>query len=162
MKTRSAVMSIVLALSAGAFVWVTSLRLPAVVASHFDGSGMANGFMSRSLYVWFMLAFTVGLPLLLAFLPSLFFERPSLRFNLPHRDYWLAPERRAETVAFLCQHNARFAMLLMLFLCYVHWLVVRANGATPPRLFAPPFIAGLALFGVARSEEHTSELQSQF
>lgn len=142
------VASIIIALAAAAFVWLTSRRLPAIVASHFDLHGAADGFMARTTYAAFMLAFAAGLPLLVALLPNLLFRSAHVRLNLPHREYWLAPERRPETVTFLCRHNARFAFLLTLFLCYVHWLVVRANAAAPPRLSSPLLVAGLILFGV--------------
>jgi len=32
------------------------------------------------------------------------------------------------------------------FLCYVHWLVVRANETQPPRLSSPAMLCGLAAF----------------
>ena len=40
----------------------------------------------------------------------------------------------------------RFSTLLLVFLCYVHWLVVRANRGVPPHLDETWFLAGLALF----------------
>ena len=140
-------MSILVAIAAAAFVLFTSQSLPTLVASHFDGSGVANGFMPRQFYAWFMLALTAGLPLLLTLLPSLLFRSERIRLNLPNRDYWLAPERKSATVAYLCRHNARFATALTLFLCYVHWLVLRANATAPPRLSSPQFISGLLAFG---------------
>jgi len=39
--------------------------------------------------------------------------------------------------------------LLVVFLCFVHWLVVKANTLQPPRLAVRSFIAGLLLFLVA-------------
>ena len=140
--------SLLIAVLAAVFVWLTSRGLPSVVASHFDAAGVANGFMTRNFYAWFMLAFVVGLPLLLSLLPNLVFRSEKIRINLPNREYWLAPERRRETHDFLCRHNSRFGVLLTLFLCYVHWLVLRANAVAPPRLPSMPFIIGLALFGV--------------
>jgi uncharacterized membrane protein len=139
---------LVLALCAGFFVLLTSRALPAVVASHFDGAGVANGFMSRHFYTWFMLAFVVGLPILLVYVPSFVLRNQRTQFNLPNRDYWLAPERRQETVEFLCRHTSRFGVLLSLLLCYVHWLVIQANAQIPPKLSSSWFIGGLAVFVV--------------
>ncbi|HEX5737882.1 MAG TPA: hypothetical protein VFY22_05180 [Hydrogenophaga sp.] len=133
-------------LGAAVFVLLTSRDLPPIVASHFDGTGAANGFMSSEFYTWFMLAFVVGLPLLLTYLPAFVFNRSSARFNLPNEAYWLAPERRQETVSFLCRHMARFGMLLALLFCYSHWLVVQANVQVPPRLSTPWFMGGLIVF----------------
>jgi len=131
---------------AAAFVWLTSIRLPAVVASHFGGSGAANGFMSHGFYVCFMLAFVIGLPALLVSLTWLAITSPKARINLPNKDYWLAPERRAETIAFLRSGILWFGTMLVLFLCYTHWLIVLANQVQPPRLANSWFIGGLVVF----------------
>lgn len=131
---------------AAVFVWVTSLALPEVTASHFAGSGAANGFMPRAYYVRYMLGVVVVLPLVLVFVPSLSLSNPNAGIRLPHKEYWLAPQRRLETIGFLRQHMARFGSMLVLFLCYIHWLVVRANTAVPPRLPAAWAMGGIVVF----------------
>lgn len=128
------------------FVLLTSRDLPPVVASQFDGAGAASGFMTREFYTWLMFALVVGMPLLLVYLPAFVFASPRAKINVPNREYWLAPQRRQETVGFLCQHIARFATLLLLLLCYVHWLVIQANAQVPPKLSSPWFIGGLVVF----------------
>jgi uncharacterized membrane protein len=133
---------------AALFVWLTSRTLPEVAASHFGGSGMANGFMSRDFYVWFMLLCVVGLPVLLVYVPTISLKKPGAGLRLPNREYWLAPERQADTLEFLRQHMARFGSMLVVFLCYIHWLVVRANTLAPPRLPASWAIAGIVVFVV--------------
>jgi len=112
------------------------------------GHGYANGFTSRGAYVGLMLVIDAGLPTLLVSLTHFALGSPKARINLPNRDYWLAPERRAETVSYLRAHMTRFAGVLMAFLCYVHWLVVRANEVQPARLSSPWVNAGLAAFVV--------------
>ncbi|MDH5265442.1 MAG: DUF1648 domain-containing protein [Betaproteobacteria bacterium] len=131
---------------AAAFVWLTSMRLPATVASHFDGSGAANGFMARGVYVGLMLGLLVGLPALMVGLTWLSVARPKARLNLPNEDYWLAPERRAGTIAYLRAGILWFGTLLVSFLCYAHWLVVLANEVHPARLANAWFIGGLVVF----------------
>jgi len=128
------------------FVWVTSLALPEVAASHFGGSGAANGFMSRAYYVRFMLLFVVVLPLVLVFVPSVSLSNPKADIRLPNKEYWLAPERQAETTEFLRQHMARFGSMLVVLLCYIHWLVVRANTVSPPNMPTPWAIGGIGVF----------------
>jgi hypothetical protein len=138
--------ALLLACAAG-FIWWTSLSLPAMVASHFEGDGHANGYMTHGVYIRVTLAFAVGLPLFLYFASRFVFGRPDARINLPNREYWLAAERRDQTVSFLRASMRRFVVMLVVFLCYVHWLVVRANEATPPRLSTPWMIGGLVAFG---------------
>jgi hypothetical protein len=132
---------------AAAFVWATSLSMPAVVASHFEGDGYANGFMSRGAYIGFMLAVVVALPALLLFVSQFAFGRPGARINLPNRGYWLAPERRDQTLSALRGGVRQFMAALVVFLCYVHWLVVRANEVNPPHLSTPWMVGGLVTFG---------------
>jgi hypothetical protein len=134
---------------AAVFVWVTSAQLPLLVASHFDGAGAANGFMPRGGYRGLMLTLLVGLPSLLTALTWWSLGASSARINLPNKDYWLAPERRTATIAYLRTCLLWFGVLLLAFLCYVHWLVVLANGQQPPRLDNAWFIGGLVSFFAA-------------
>ena len=147
-QISSRALFLVLVTFAAAFVWISSRALPEVAASHFGGSGVANGFMPRLFYVKFMLLFVVVLPLVLVFVPSISLKNPKAGIRLPNRDYWLAPERQAETVEYLRQHMARFGSMLVVFLSYIHWLVVRANTVFPPILPAPWAIGGIAVFVV--------------
>lgn len=128
------------------FVVVTGEELPPTVASHFGAGGRANGFMGRDAYVAFMAAMAVGIPLLVALGGSLARWLPSRLVNLPDRDHWLAPERRAETLAAVELRMTVFACALAVFLAWVHWLVVEANAARPPRLDEESFIAALVVF----------------
>ena len=134
---------------AAAFVWQTCGQLPDPVASHFDAAGAANGYMPRVYYTRLMLALVVGLPGLIVVLQSLAFASPKARINLPNRDYWLAPERREETVAFLRQHLARLGSMLVVLLTGMHWLVVKANAHQPPGLPGRWFAGAVILFVLA-------------
>ena len=134
---------------AGTFVLVTSQGLPAVVASHFGRGGTANDAMGRSAYTVFMLAMVVAVPLLIAASSLLVRRLPPQLVNLPNKAHWLAPERRAASLQALGSLGQGFAVSLAVFLCYVHWLVVRANALRPPRLDEAWLLAGLAAFGLA-------------
>lgn len=135
--------------AAAAFLYVSSASLPPVVASHFVAHGTANGFMPRSAYLSFMAMVVVGLPLLLGFLFGLAGRLPPSLVNVPNRGYWLAPERVEETRTYLGRQGHVFAALLVGFLCFVHWQVVEANRAQPPRLPERAFVVGLVLFLLA-------------
>ena len=136
-------------IAAAIFVVLTSRALPARVASHFGPDGSANGYMWRHTYVYFMLAFVVLLPLLLNFIASAVGRLPITMINIPNRGYWLAPERRGLAVDRLRTQMQVFAGVLVVFLCYVHWEVVRANRSMPPRLDNGRFMLGLGLFMAA-------------
>jgi uncharacterized membrane protein len=133
-------------LLAVAFVFATAGSLPPVVASHFTAGGAANAFMPRATYLRFTVALLVGLPLLIVFFSSLTTILPARFINLPSREYWLAPERKADTLAYLRQHGTRFGIILAIFICFVHWLVVQANAHSPPLFPEFLFFIGMAAF----------------
>ncbi len=135
-----------LAISAAVFVLVSSRWLPDPMASHFDAAGQSNGSMPRSFYIGLMLFLTVILPTLLVYVPVLAFRIPGARIHLPYRAYWLAPERREETIAYIHRQSLRLSAVLIVFLCYVQVLVIKANTQLPPVLPTATLLGGLALF----------------
>lgn len=131
------------------FILLSGRSLPPVVASHFAAGGNANGFMPRNGYLAFMLFMAVGIPLLIALGHSFLPLAPLDRVSLPNRDHWLAPERAAETLAYLRNHGIYLSALLAAFFCFIHWLVVRANQLRPPHLALSLMFPGMAVFLVA-------------
>ena len=134
---------------AAVFVFVSADSLPPMVASHFVAGGTANGFLPRSDYLALMIGVTVGLPFLMVSLSFIVRLVPPRLINLPNREYWLAPERSAETLAYLERQGSCFGVLLAGFLCFVHWLVVNANRQHPPQFPESQFFTGSLLFFVA-------------
>ena len=133
---------------AGGFVWLTSGDLPPVVASHFGPGGAANGFMGKGTYISLMLAVVVAVPALIAVSGQLVRVLPPQLVNLPNKQYWLAPQRRAATLESLSSMSLPFAFALVVFLCFVHWLVLQANAVQPARLPEAPLFVGLGVFGL--------------
>ena len=134
---------------AAVFVWQTSESLPTVVASHFGLYGTANGFMPRTIYILFMLAFVLGLPALTTFITRKATGNFTSLLNLPNKDYWLSPARRTESIAFLRIGFLLFNILLVAFLCFAHWLVVLANRTHPAHLAEQWLLGGLGFFVAA-------------
>src|SRR5262245_24399392 len=123
----------------------TSTDLPTRVASHFDGGGRPNGWMSRSSYLIFTAAFGIGLPAIIVLGFRILRHLPADLINIPRRDYWLAPERRLATVTGLFHRSLWLACLLVAMMLGVHLLVVHANSQVPIRL-STPMILGLTGF----------------
>lgn len=132
-----------------AYVATTSAGLPERVASHFGANGVANGFMTRDGYRTFILWFALGLPLFVAASVALLPRAFPGAINIPDRDYWLAPERRADTIGFLTGWGCSLGLILALFIAAIHAAVRVANEYDPPRLPATLFVIVLATFGVA-------------
>ena len=134
---------------AAAFLLATVGALPDRIPTHFRAGGIPDAWMTRGGYTSFMLAFAVGLPLLLVALigglPRLF----PRHVNLPNRQYWLAPERREASLAFFGRHACWLGCIMVLLAAGVHGLIMRASGATPPRLDQGLFLGMLGGFVVA-------------
>ncbi len=107
---RSALSPLLLSLlgAAALFVWQTSRSLPPVVATHFGADGAANGFMTRTFYVRFMVAFVALLPWLVNVALAWALRMPNARINLPNRDHWLSGEQREQTIDYLLRHMQLF------------------------------------------------------
>lgn len=123
-------------------------QLPDPVASHFGADGQADGWLSRRGY--FILV--AGLPL---FLGGLFWliARQGVHFpraiNIPRRDYWLTPERRACTSDLLLCWLLWLGTLLTGFIGGTHELTVQANQVQPPQLATGGLLALLISFFLA-------------
>lgn len=130
-----------LALALGSVAW-----LPERVASHFGARGLADGWMSRGGYVLTMVLMQTAF--LAVFLGShrLVFAVSPRWVNLPHKDYWLQPERRAVTQAMLATWLARMGAGFFLLMALTSLLTVQANLSEPARLDMPLFWAALGLF----------------
>lgn len=125
--------------------------LPERLASHFGPSGMPNGWMTKSR---FFITFAIVL------LPALFVEfllpmgiakRPDAKLRLPNKEYWLAPERRAETFAYFDSFFAWYGCAFLLVEVFAMGLAMRANFDTPPQLPTGPIVSdlvGFVLFNV--------------
>lgn len=114
-----------------ALVWD---QLPPVLASHFGFSGQADDWMSKPAFF----AFDAAIVALIASIPLWFRILPARMINLPlpDRDYWLAPERRRETLSRMAPWISWMTLMAILFLLFTLDTVVRANlsGAATPRL----------------------------
>jgi len=145
-----ALAAVTLGVSATVIV-VTSAALPASVASHFAAQGYASGYLPRDDYRLLMLGLGVLLPLgILLSLIVLPRVSPAL-VHVPNIRAWLVPPHRADTQATLGARGALFAIMLSVFICATHLLVVRANAQVPPRLDAGALgsILGVFMLGVA-------------
>src|ERR1700722_14304625 len=115
--------------------------LPAKVASHFDITGRPNGWMSRETCVGFTLGLGILMPAFIVGMMAGAGRIPVSFINLPHRDYWLAPERRQAALAILLRFSLWFACMNVLFVTGLHWLIVQANLSNqPPHLSGPGII----------------------
>jgi hypothetical protein len=125
--------------------------LPDRLASHFAASGMPNGWMSKQQF--FITYAVVLVPALLVefWVSHRIANKPYAKLNLPNKEYWLAPERRAETFAYFDCFFAWYGCAFLLVEVFAMGLAMRANFDTPPQLPSGPIVsvlAGFVLFNI--------------
>ena len=102
-------------------------QLPEVVASHFNGHGVPNGWQTKSAFFTVFTGVSVlaavigfGIPRIIAALP------PQL-INLPNKAYWLAPDHLEETMAFLNNHFAWFGCAAFVVIIVTFDYAIQSN-----------------------------------
>lgn len=121
-------------------------RLPDRVASHFNGSGAVDGWMSRDANFFLSAGLLIGLTAMFYFLGIMMKRLPQKWINLPHKDYWFAAERQQETRLHLAGWSWTFGALLNLFLIFIFHQVFQANMSDPVALNNTAMFAGLAVY----------------
>ncbi|HEV2520818.1 MAG TPA: DUF1648 domain-containing protein [Candidatus Acidoferrales bacterium] len=125
--------------------------LPDRVASHFAASGMPNGWMTKTQFLITYAALLLPALAVEFWVPRRIAKKPDARLNLPNKEYWLAPERRAETFAYFESFFAWYGCACLFVVAFAMGLAMRANLDTPHRLPTAPIvsvIAGFALYNV--------------
>jgi uncharacterized membrane protein len=121
-------------------------QMPRRMASHFAADGRANGWQSREAFFVLMLL-VASMSAIVAFLgPQQIAARSNARINLPHRDYWLAPERRDQTMLFISATMAWFACGILFVLISGAFLALQANLAPDHRFNSGAMLAVLGGF----------------
>jgi uncharacterized membrane protein len=109
-------------------------QLPDKIASHFNGGGVANGWMGRSSYTMTMLAVGFGIP---AFVVGIMYSIrffPAEYLNVPNPSYWREPKNYKKACDFLFFSAIWFASAFLLWQAFFSRLIVTANLVSPPHL----------------------------
>jgi uncharacterized membrane protein len=119
--------------------------LPAKVAAHLDMEGNVDGWMGKGAFIAVYTCAALGTALLMLMVGLLLPRMPNSMINLPHKDYWLAPERRQASLAFLSGYFAWFACATLAFLiaCFHTCFAVSLGRTLPSWLF--PVMLGVYL-----------------
>ena len=118
---------------------------PGRVPSHFDAAGRPNAWSSRDEFFMLQVGVTLGVAALLVGLPWLLKITPTSLINLPNKSYWLAPERREETMDRLASYFDVFASATVLLLLVVFELTSLASHGEnlAAKFFLPVLVAYL-------------------
>ncbi len=121
-------------------------RIPEILGSHFGKSGFVNAWQTKVIFFAVELTIIVLATFISFGVPRLIAAMPASTINLPNKDFWLGPERREDTIAFLGSQMAWFGCALLAFLLIVMELVFRANLQRPPRLNTGAFVPAILGF----------------
>jgi uncharacterized membrane protein len=133
MKLRLLLLVLGWVLFAG-YVWQTSADLPERVATHFGANGAPNGWMTRAGHVRFTVLMGIGSSAFVVAVFALIGWMGDAVVNVPHKDYWLVPERRQATSEFIQRQGIVFALLMLGFIAAVHHSILVANERSPVSL----------------------------
>ncbi len=111
-------------------------HMPEVVASHFDGLGAPNDWSSRNGFFGIYAAILLMLIGIFIFVPGWSEKRASFGMKIPHRDYWLAPERIEKTKLFFRRQMMIMGIVHLTLAIYAIQLAILANFDQQPRLHA--------------------------
>ena len=107
--------------------------------------------MSRTAHLRFMIVFGLVFPLLAPGIVYVSRFLPDWFYNLPHRDYWLAPARREATMAYLFRQSLWVASLALCFVIGINYSLIQANSLARAHLstLLVVLLNGCVLAGVA-------------
>ncbi|MBC8039448.1 MAG: protein kinase, partial [Opitutaceae bacterium] len=125
------------------FVMFCAKGLPSTIAVHFNLSGQPDGWAERGVAMLVLLIAGVGLPLFIVALFGMLRWMPAYLIELPHRDFWLAPQRVALTHARFLRNGLWLAVLVQMFFCTVPPLLLIIHKLEPVHL--PPAVAGVII-----------------
>jgi uncharacterized membrane protein len=121
---------------AAAQIWMYYARLPDTLASHFDGRGTPNGWQTKGVFFGFYLGGIVLAAALCYGVPKMVAAMPYSLIHLSHKEYWLSPERRADTLAYIANFFAWFSCAVFFVEVTAVEYAIRANLAPDQRFAA--------------------------
>jgi len=121
-------------------------RLPDPMASHFNPGGAATAWMPKSAFFMLIAIVTLaaGVPIFLV--PRSMAKLPNNKINLANREYWLAPERRAETMQYLGIQMGWFGCAVLALLFSGLYIAVAANQRPEHTFDSGSFYVALGAF----------------
>ena len=127
MKNLASALFLLLLVASAAHMAIYYPQLPDTLASHFGLSGDPDGWTSKQSFVtiYAVVVAVIGVMFfgLAFFLPKF----PESMINVPYREYWLAPERRDESLAAMTEILLWLGNLTLIFIIAVMHLAFETN-----------------------------------
>ena len=104
------------------------------MAIHFNASGRADGWGYKHQFFVFYGVIVAVMSLLFWGLPLVIRLVPESLINLPNKEYWLAPERKKQTLDRLSDQMLFTGCMALLLMDGILFLVIKANLSAIPAL----------------------------
>lgn len=128
---------------------LTLENLPDPFATHFNAANAPDRWLSHQQYWLVQALISVITPALLVILLSLSNRLPSYLINLPNKDYWLHPNRLADTQKKIIRFGWWMACIIIAFCIGMHYNLVVANQGETPTLHGKLLLLTVGLFAIA-------------
>ncbi len=130
---RWGLLALLLVTGAGVIDLVLELgHLPEQVVTRFDFEGQPGDVSSRAALSWGHAIAMAAVLLIMGGLPAMLPRLPLALLNVPHKDYWFAPERRARSWAFVQAWLAWFGAWTQCFMLAIFHGIHRFNRSGDP------------------------------
>jgi uncharacterized membrane protein len=114
-------------------------KLPDTLAVHFGASLAADGWQSKQGFVVAYACVEVGMVVTLLAIGFVMGRVPVGMVNIPNRDYWLAPERKKETLRYVMTQVGWIMVATLGYLIAIAQVILVANVRAAGR---PPALPG--------------------
>ena len=122
--------------------------LPAEVAVHFGQGGYPNGWLNSEIHQLINSLILIGNSIIFLSVNTIFKRVPMKYISFPNKEYWLAEERKNDSMKMISNWMAFFGLATNLFLLGVFHLVYLANQVHPPRLNEDLFLKLMGIYSI--------------
>lgn len=109
------------------FLVASTMGMPDMVGAKFSLRGELAGWLPKWAYAASEGFAMLVLPLLVAELPAFLVRKQSRWARVPHAHFWMRPENRDHAAKMLKSQLQEVGVLMMVYQCFRHWLVVEAH-----------------------------------
>ena len=118
-------------------------RLPEEIASHFNGSGVADGWMTKDFHFLLSSGIMILITAMFILIAVLVQKLDPKWINIPNKEHWFSQELESQTRLDLSAWSYSYGAVINVFLLFVFHLVYLANTSNPVKMDNTSMFAGL-------------------